>query len=141
LPAKIAHPTPRTPDRREEQMTPDTFDLKARTRREETELIRAALGQAGEKRILASQLLGIPRRTLLHKMREYGIRSGDPGARLPPAVDEAGRHLTFADRMAVFEARLIEDVLARTKQDVSEAARLLRIQPRTLKKRMLPDAE
>jgi transcriptional regulator with PAS, ATPase and Fis domain len=141
LPVKIAQPTPRTADRREEQATPESFDLKARVRREEIQLIRAALGEAGDKRVLASQLLGIPRRTLLHKMREYGIDSGDPGVRLPPAVDAAGRHLSFADRMTRFEDRLIDEALARTKQDVTDAARLLRIQPRTLKKRMLPESE
>jgi DNA-binding NtrC family response regulator len=48
-------------------------DLRARLRRHEVELIIEALRQARWNQTEAARLLGLPRRTLVHKLKALGI--------------------------------------------------------------------
>ena len=48
-------------------------DLRARLRRHEVELIIEALRQARWNQTVAARLLGLPRRTLVHKLKVLGI--------------------------------------------------------------------
>jgi DNA-binding NtrC family response regulator len=52
---------------------PADGDLRERVKRYEAELIRAALGAAGGSRAKAAEALGLPLRTLAHKIKEHGI--------------------------------------------------------------------
>jgi len=52
---------------------PGDGDLRERVKRYEAELIRAALGAAGGSRAKAAEALGLPLRTLAHKIKEHGI--------------------------------------------------------------------
>lgn len=119
------------------------LDLKERVRAYEIRLIRAALHEAGGNQTQAAERLGIPRRTLVYKIRAHGIREGDPANPVPVERDSDGRPLGFADRIERFEQALIREVLGRCGGDCGVAARLLNIQRRTLSQKIdrygLPD--
>jgi len=131
LAKEIRDSTPSIPPRRREERIAESLSLGDRTQAYEMSLIRAALGASGDNQVRASRLLRMSRRTLVDKMRRYGIRSGDPGLSLPPDADGT---LDYAARVEHFQRAIIGEALARTSGDAAEAARLLRIQLRTLRK-------
>jgi DNA-binding NtrC family response regulator len=53
---------------------PDEINLKAELARHEAELIQKALDAAGWDRNLAARRLGLPLRTLSHKIQVHGLR-------------------------------------------------------------------
>jgi DNA-binding NtrC family response regulator len=112
------------------------FDLKERVKAYEIELIRSALHEARGNQTQASGLLAIPRRTLVYKMRAYGIQEGDTAPGLAAERDPQGRLLEFAERVEQFERSIIEEALARCGGDPSAAARMLGIQRRTLNQKL-----
>ncbi len=97
-------------------------------------LIQQALEKAGDNHGRAAELLGMPRRTLSHKVDVFGLTdAADPAdvallMRLsrPEDVD-----LPFSERIARIEARLLNVALKRTAGDVGRAARILGIDRRT----------
>ncbi len=54
-------------------LAPAEGDLRDRVRRYEAEQIRAALRASNGSRAKAAESLGVPLRTLAHKIREHGI--------------------------------------------------------------------
>jgi DNA-binding NtrC family response regulator len=61
---------------------PSVLSLPERVRSYEIGLIREALARAGGNQSEAARLLGVPRRTLAHKVLSYGLlRSRRPAAR------------------------------------------------------------
>jgi DNA-binding NtrC family response regulator len=112
------------------------FDLKERVKAYEIELIRSALHDAQGNQTHASSLLAIPRRTLVYKMRAYGIQEGETSPALASQRDYRGRPVEFAQRVEQFERALIEEALARCGGDPSAAARMLNIQRRTLNQKL-----
>ncbi len=120
----------------DEPTQPITLDLKERLRRHEIDLIRAALHAAHENQTQAAVLLRMPRRTLVYKMRAYGVRQGDARAALPEELDRRGRAVSFAERVDRFERGLVEEALARCGGDAGAAARLLNVQRRTLQQKL-----
>jgi DNA-binding NtrC family response regulator len=49
-------------------------DFRAQMARHEAQVIREALARAGGNRTAAAQLLGMPRRTLFHKIQALGLK-------------------------------------------------------------------
>ena len=104
------------------------LDLKARVQEHEVALIGAALAEARGNQSEAARRLQMPRRTLVYKLRSYGIAPDSVVA--DPAILE-GDH-SFRDRIQSFEDGLIEEAMARAGGDEATAAQLLSIQKRTL---------
>ncbi|MEZ4235776.1 MAG: sigma 54-interacting transcriptional regulator [Myxococcota bacterium] len=119
-----------------QRRSPGSLDLKERVRAYEIELIRSALADADGNQTQAAELLSMPRRTLVYKMRGYDLRPGEPALPLPADRDERGRPLSFARRVERFEQGLIEEAMARSVGDVGLAARLLNVQRRTLAQKL-----
>lgn len=107
---------------------PSGLDLKRQVRAYEIELIRSALLSAENNQTDAADLLQMPRRTLVYKIRAYGIRDTPPGVK--PLTDMGG--LSFKDRIERLELRILQEALNRTAGDRATASRLLGIQKRTL---------
>ncbi len=103
------------------------LDLKARVLDFEERLIRGALVQAAENQTRAAELLGMPRRTLVYRLRS--MDADGPVERFEPGV-------SFRDRVEAFERRLVEEALARVGGDLAAASRLLSVQKRTLQSRL-----
>lgn len=112
----------------------DALDLKARVRAQETRWIRAALHHCRENRTHAAQLLRMPRRTLVYKLKAHDIQGGDPAASLPGELDGAGPS-TFAEHIRRYERALVIEALERA-DTLSDVARLLNIQKRTLEEKL-----
>lgn len=109
-------------------------DLKARVRAFEKALIRNALASAEGNQTRAAQILAMPRRTLVYKLRAYQMDSADvpQGNGSPDLVDA----VPFAVRVDRFERESLEEALACTGGDRRAAARLLNIQVRTLEQKL-----
>ena len=105
----------------------EVLDLKARVSAFEERLIRSALAHAAGNQTRAAELLGMPRRTLV-----YRLRGMEPGGSEEPF--EPG--LPFRARVEAFERRLVEEALARAGGDLGAASRLLSVQKRTLRSRL-----
>lgn len=112
------------------------LDLKERVKTYEITLIRSALHEAHGNQTAAADLLGIPRRTLVYKIRSFGIRDGEAVVPSPIELDRRGKRVEFGERIERFERELIREVLGRCAGDLASAARLLNIQRRTLTQKM-----
>ena len=122
-----------------------TLDFRGRVQRCETALILDALRKTQGNKAETSQLLGIPPRTLSHKIRLYGIEAaGGPSleqAEIHGALEEinaavAGVGLDFKGRLQAYEASLIRRALREARGNKTEAARLLSIPLRTVTRKV-----
>jgi two-component system, NtrC family, response regulator AtoC len=112
---------------------PSGLDLKRQVRAYEIELIRGALCSASNNQTDAAQLLQMPRRTLVYKIRAYRIRSSKgEGKPLAEVRGDTGHPLSFKERVERLEVRIVREALNRTAGDRATASRLLGIQKRTL---------
>jgi DNA-binding NtrC family response regulator len=111
-------------------------DLKDLVRAFEVALIRAALRAADGNQTQASGLLGIPRRTLVYKIRSFEIAEWERVEPLRPEVDDVGRPIEFSARVARYEREIIDAALERAGGDLRSAARLLNIQQKTLEQKV-----
>jgi DNA-binding NtrC family response regulator len=127
--------TPSLPPRARGDRPLDVPSLDAQTEAFESTLLRAALGATADNQVRAAKLLLVPRRTFVDKLRRFGIKTGDPTLELPDAAED-GRPLDYAERVARFQRSRIEVELARVNGDEGEAARILDIDVRTLRKRL-----
>jgi len=103
------------------------LDLKQRVQDFEEGVIRAALARAGQNQTRAAELIGIPRRTLVYRIR--AMESEGPLVSFEPGVP-------FRTRVEAFERRLVEEAMARAGGDVATAAQMLSVQKRTLQSRL-----
>ena len=134
-PAVTPAPVPRrTAGQRSPADASEPLRFKSAIRACSSALIQLALVASDDNHGRAAEILGMPRRTLSHKVDVYGLEPGvDPDAltmleRLS-RPDEDG--LGFAERIARIEARLLSVALKRTSGDVGRAARILGIDRRT----------
>ncbi len=115
----------------------DHLDLKAQVGAHERQLIHGALCATGFNQSRAAELLQIPRRTLVYKLKAHNIERTDPPAAPPADVRDAhGRPVSFRERIAGFERALVHEALGRSLGDLGGAARLLNVQRRTLLQKM-----
>jgi DNA-binding NtrC family response regulator len=114
-----------------------TLDLKERVHEFEIALIKGALRACHGNQTSAAQLLRIPRRTLVYKLRAHKntIEVSDPIPNLA-VVDTASSELDFRERVGRFEAKMIREAVRRALGDHGVAAQLLGIQKRTLEQKM-----
>jgi len=103
------------------------LDMKARVSAFEEGLIRSAMAEAGDNQTRAAELLGMPRRTLVYRLRSMDLEG-------PTEPLEDG--VSIRDRVDAFERHIVEEAMARAGDDVSAAARLLSVQKRTLVSRL-----
>ena len=115
--------------------------FKERVQACEAALIWTALEACEWNRDLASENLKIPRRTLSHKIRAFGIQKRAPNSSESESMDtcladfnqrvsEVG--IEFKNRINRYEASLIEEALTNSAGNKTEAARDLDIPLRTL---------
>jgi len=128
-----ASPEPTEMVTRAVPVDPSGLDLKRQVRAFEVELIRSALHMASNNQTDAASLLKMPRRTLVYKIRAYGIRqSKDDAKTLALTKDEEGEIVSFKERVERLELRIVQEAMNRTAGDRATASRLLGIQKRTL---------
>jgi transcriptional regulator with PAS, ATPase and Fis domain/pSer/pThr/pTyr-binding forkhead associated (FHA) protein len=105
----------------------------------ETVLVRRALEAAGGNRAQAAEILGIPRRTLDHKISAQGlgevptVKHGSVLTHYSRPEDET---LSMKERVALVEKRLLAQALQVSRGDLTLTARMLQVDRRTLKARM-----
>jgi len=128
-----ASPEPTEMVTRAVPVDPSGLDLKRQVRAFEVELIRSALVSSGNNQTDAAEMLRMPRRTLVYKIRAYGIRDAENGVKpLAHVEGEDGEALSFKERVERLEVRIVQEALSRTAGDRATASRLLGIQKRTL---------
>ena len=122
------------PDRHRE---PGLVPLKQAVRKLEEHLLCSALAACDGNQTRASELLLLPRRTLVYKLRSYELgdrwKEADP---LLPVFDSSGSRMGFAARVKAFEQERIAHAMELAGGDRARAAGLLGIQKRTLDKRL-----
>lgn len=135
LPARVvaaSAPAPSEDQLEDERTEALDLNLKARVQELEEDLIRAALLRTGGNQTEAAQLLDMPRRTFVYKLRSYGIEGGDPALAAHELLLDGTGPTRFRDAIEDLERKLIERALDHVDGDRARAARLLRIQRRTL---------
>jgi DNA-binding NtrC family response regulator len=115
----------------------DGLDLKSQMQRFEVSVIKDALARSGGNQSRAAELLVMPRRTLVHKLKTYGISRQaqfDGGSTM--LLGEDGLPLDFAAQIAHQELAIIRRTLDRCHGDQARAARLLGIAPKVLARKL-----
>jgi len=116
-------------------------DLRSQLQHFEKLLILNMLAETDWNHALAARELGMPKRTLFHKVKEYDLRDLGPDSERPwqpvelPDSSTAGQ-LAFKDRVQRHEGQLIEQALRQAGGDAAEAARTLGVSRDVLAKKI-----
>ncbi len=117
----------------------DETDLRTMLQRFEVTIIEDALVRTNGNQSLAAELLGMPRRTLVHKLKSYEIvrRPGSSQSRSGAVMlGEDGRPLDFRTQLERYEESIIRRVLDACGGDIALAARRLGVTEQTLSKKV-----
>jgi DNA-binding NtrC family response regulator len=121
------------------EMAPtEPLDLKSQLQVFEATVIEDALARTNGNQSLAAELLGMPRRTLVHKLKTHEIERHPDAARRPKArgstilLDPTGQPLDFRTQVERFEESLIQKAIDACGGNLTKAARRLGITERAL---------